>query len=80
VKYYHQAAKTVMSKITRMGSWKVCGRYITRAVKLPKKSIIKQCKDGFTKVFREWNGVLEESIYKNNEYNGLAILKIRKVM
>jgi hypothetical protein len=30
--------------------------------------------------FSENGMVLEESIYKNNEYNGLAILKIRKVM
>jgi antitoxin component YwqK of YwqJK toxin-antitoxin module len=74
--YYHQAAKTVMS----IESYRMeAGRF---AVGITRENHRRnqKCKAGVYKVFSENGMVLEESIYKNNEYNGLAILKIRKVM
>lgn len=76
-KYYHQAAKTVMS-IENYKNGKLEG---LRSVYYPSGKIAEEInyknnvKDGVYKSFSENGMVLEESVYKNNEYNGLAIFK-----
>jgi len=76
-KYYHQAAKTVMT-IENYKNGKLEG---LRSVYYPSGKIAEEInyksnvKDGLYKSFSENGIVLEESIYKNNEYNGLAIFK-----
>jgi antitoxin component YwqK of YwqJK toxin-antitoxin module len=76
-KYYHQASKIVMT-LENYKNGKLEG---LRSVYYPSGKIAEEIsylnnmKNGLYKVFE--NGI-EQSIYKNNEYNSLPLSKMRK--
>ncbi|WP_035670846.1 toxin-antitoxin system YwqK family antitoxin [Flavobacterium sp. 83] len=76
-KYYHQASKAIMT-LENYTNGKLEG---LRSVFYPSGKIAEEItyknnlKDGVYKKYTEKEIVLEESIFKNNEYNGLAIFK-----
>ncbi|MDD5150876.1 MAG: hypothetical protein PHC28_10440 [Flavobacterium sp.] len=76
-KYYHKASPTIMT-IENYSNGKLEG---LRSVFYPSGKIAeemtykKDLKNGICKRYTESGIVIEESIYKNNEYDGLAIFR-----
>ena len=76
-KYYHKAAKTLMS-LENYTNGKLEG---LRSVYYPSGKIAEETmyknnlKNGFYKRYTETGVIIEETIYKNNEFDGLAIFR-----